>query len=167
MKLTRSLFFFLFVSFASSLVYQGKELSSQVDHIIIGGGAAGVQAALTLQRFNMSYIILERTDQMGIFWSKFPVHGELISVNKWVRNASQAMRYDWHSFLDTELSFRNISEKYFPHRSDMVAYLTQVTKREALRVAYNVEVIRIDSSRPCVYLKGEIRYCARKRVLGL
>jgi cation diffusion facilitator CzcD-associated flavoprotein CzcO len=136
-----------------------------VDNIIIGAGGAGLQAALLLKASNMSYVVLEKGKGVGSFWHSFPIFGELISINKSVRNETQMMRFDWHSFLGTKINMRDTTRAYFPHRTHVVDYFERVSNAAALDIRFNVEVIRVQPSRPCVVLHGEVIYCAKKRVL--
>jgi thioredoxin reductase len=150
---------------ACFLVSESLQTLPVVDHIIVGAGGAGLQAALQFQKRNMSYIVLERDRVVGSFWTRFPVFGELISINKWVRNATQQMRFDWHSLLDAPLSMLNITDRYFPRSSELQEYFARVAREAQLNIVTDLNVLRIHPSRPCVVLVGEKEYCARRRVL--
>jgi len=67
--------------------------SSLPDYLIVGAGGAGLQLALYLEKFGLSYQILEKRDIVASHFATFPRFDELISLNKWVRNETQAMRY--------------------------------------------------------------------------
>lgn len=139
------------------------------DYLIIGAGGSGIQMALFLQKYGHSYTILEKESVAGSFWTKYPVHGELISVNKWTRNETQRLRYDWHSMLEAPLQMLDITEDYFPQGIDWHRYMQQVVEMAQLKVEYGVEVTKIvsqsnNSPRPCVVLRDGGKRCARRRI---
>lgn len=136
------------------------------DYLIIGAGGSGIQAALLLQKFNMSYTILEKEAVVGSFWTKHPVFGELISINKQIRNETQSLKYDWHSLLEAPLQMRNITKAFFPTGSNWHRYMTEVAKVSKLNIEFGLEVDHIaDDGKPCVYLKGGMMRCAKYRLL--
>ena len=98
------------------------------DYLIIGAGGAGIQTALFLLRSSQtsSFTILEKSNTVGSFWTRFPRFDELISINKSVRNETQRFRYDWHSFLESDLRMLNVTEDYFPKGKDWHRYMERV-----------------------------------------
>ena len=42
------------------------------DVVVIGGGAAGLQAGVYLQEAGLRHVVLERESEPGHFWRKFP-----------------------------------------------------------------------------------------------
>ena len=134
------------------------------EYLIVGAGSSGIQTALFLQHYGHSYIILEQKDKAGSFWSNFPRFRELISVNKWVRNETQRLRFDWHSLLHAPLQMMDVTEDYFPHGDDYQDYLQQVVEKAKVQIEYNVTVEHpTDDGTPCVYTSTGIR-CAKHRV---
>src|SRR5437868_10611176 len=93
------------VSIGNSTKGRAKELGLG----IFGGGPGGMQVALTLGEIkrrtgaNFSYRILEQSDAPGAFFTRFPVHGQLISNNKLYTGRDPksrfSERYDWNSLI--------------------------------------------------------------------
>jgi hypothetical protein len=131
--------------------------SYDYDYIVVGAGSAGLQMGLFLEREDVSYVIYEQGPSAGQFWTRFPVAKELISIN--ANHPSE--RYDWHGLLGAPLRFRNVSKRYFPHRSDYHAYLNAVAA--TLNVEYETKVARLVDG-PCVLLARGAHKCARHRV---
>ena len=136
------------------------------DYLVVGAGGSGIQAALLLQKYNLSHVILEKGSTAGTFWTKFPVFGELISINKHVRNETQRLKYDWHSFLESPIKMWNITRKYFPAGFEWHEYMMEVVETAKINVEYGVEVESVagDGS-PCVHLVDGTKRCAKHRVL--
>ena len=87
-------------------------------YIVIGAGPAGLQMGFFLQNNRDSYVILERAGQVGNFFSKYPRHRKLLSINKvytGYTNMDSRLRYDWNSLLsdDENLVFKHYSQHYF------------------------------------------------------
>ncbi|CAB9500673.1 FAD-dependent oxidoreductase domain-containing protein 2 [Seminavis robusta] len=134
------------------------------NYLIVGAGGGGLQMALFLEQANLSYRILEKEDSAGYFWTRFPRFGELISVNKWTRNATQQWRFDWHSLLQAPISMRNITDEYFPQGRDWHQYMAEVVELAHFNVEYGVTVTSISSTRPCVTTLTGTTHCSRQRV---
>jgi thioredoxin reductase len=118
------------------------------DYIVIGAGPAGLQLASLLERDGHDYVVLERGSGPGTFFTRFPRHRRLISVNKVNTGYSDpelALRMDWNSLLsdDPDLLFTRYSERYFPHADDLVRYLGDFAERTGVRVEYGVDVTRV------------------------
>jgi thioredoxin reductase len=118
------------------------------DYLIIGAGPAGLQLAALAERDGRDYAVLERGPAPGTFFTRFPRHRTLISINKvhsGYTDPEQRMRMDWNSLLsdDPELLFTRYSPRYFPHADDMVRYLSDFAERTGARVHYDTEVTRI------------------------
>ncbi|MFE0184093.1 NAD(P)-binding domain-containing protein, partial [Streptomyces olivaceus] len=117
------------------------------DYLIIGAGPAGLQLAALLERDGRDYLVLERGSGPGTFFTKYPRHRQLISVNKvhtGYTDPELDLRMDWNSLLsdDPELLFSRYSEEYFPHADDFVRYLADFADRTGVRVEYGTEVVR-------------------------
>jgi thioredoxin reductase len=127
----------------------------ELDLAIIGAGPGGVQVALTLGEIkrrtgaNFSYRILEQTDAPGAFFTRFPVHGQLISNNKLYTGRDPksrfSERYDWNSLItdDRAVLTRDFSREFFPRREVIPAMLANLCERYAVPVTYNVGVTKV------------------------
>lgn len=117
-------------------------------YLIIGAGPAGLQLSYYLQQAGLDYLTLERERTPGCFFSSFPRHRKLISLNKVHSRTDDLeikLRWDWNSLLShsPELMFSNYSTDYFPHADDMVRYLKNFQRSHELAVRFGVEVERI------------------------
>lgn len=118
------------------------------DYLIIGAGPAGLQLAASLERDGRDYVVLERGSGPGTFFTRFPRHRQLISVNKVNTGYSDpelSLRMDWNSLLsdDPRLLFTRYSDDYFPRADDLVRYLADFAERTGVRVEYGTEVVRV------------------------
>ncbi|MER5268170.1 NAD(P)-binding domain-containing protein [Actinosynnema sp. NPDC002837] len=118
------------------------------DYLIIGAGPAGVQLAALLERDGRDYAVLERGSAPGTFFTRYPRHRTLISINKvhsGYADPEQRLRMDWNSLLtdDPELLFTRYSRRYFPAADDLVRYLADFAAATGIRVHYDTEVVRI------------------------
>ncbi|MEV4474162.1 NAD(P)-binding domain-containing protein [Nonomuraea sp. NPDC049504] len=118
------------------------------DYVIIGAGPAGLQLAALLERHGHDYVVLERGPGPGTFFTRFPRHRQLISINKvhtGYADPEQRLRMDWNSLLsdDPDLLFTRYSEEYFPQADDLLRYLADFAAKTGVRVRYGVDVVRI------------------------
>ncbi|HWU08187.1 MAG TPA: FAD-dependent oxidoreductase [Streptomyces sp.] len=118
------------------------------EYLIIGAGPAGLQLAASLEREGRDYVVLERGSVPGAFFTTYPRHRKLISVNKvntGYTDPELNLRMDWNSLLsdDPKLLFPQYSERYFPHADDFVRYLADFAERTGVRVEYGTEAVRI------------------------
>jgi thioredoxin reductase len=122
---------------------------TSVDYCIVGAGPGGLQLADLLARRDASYLVLERQQQPGSFFARFPRHRKLISINKVHTGASdreRALRWDWNSLLGDGPWFTDYSQEYFPPANAMIAYLAEFAEQRALRIEYGFDVASV--SRP-------------------
>lgn len=72
------------------------------DYCVLGAGPAGLQMAYFLQRAGRDYAVFERAPRPGSFFTRYPRHRKLISINKrhtGKANAEFNLRHDWNSLL--------------------------------------------------------------------
>jgi hypothetical protein len=98
-----------------------------------------------LQRAGRDYVILERGAQAGSFFTVFPRHDQLISINKRHTGKSNAefnLRHDWNSLIsdDPKLKFGLYSRQMFPRRQQLVRYLNDFATTLNLRLRLNTDV---------------------------
>nr|XP_040134468.1 FAD-dependent oxidoreductase domain-containing protein 2 isoform X2 [Ictidomys tridecemlineatus] len=123
-------------------------VSSHRDYCVLGAGPAGLQMASFLQRAGRDYVVFERASAPGSFFTRYPRHRKLISINKRYTgkaNAEFNLRHDWNSLLshDPRLLFRHYSRAYFPDAGDMVRYLGDFADRLGLHVLYNTTITHV------------------------
>lgn len=127
---------------------------SVLDYLIIGAGPAGLQLGYYLQRSGRDYLIVERGAAPGVFFTRFPRHRQLISINKvhtgW-DDPELNLRMDWNSLLTDEPGrlFKEYSPRYFPSADDMVRYLGDFAVEHGLAVRHDTDIERI--GRPDVF----------------
>ncbi|EFF89311.1 pyridine nucleotide-disulfide oxidoreductase [Streptomyces sp. e14] len=118
------------------------------DYLIIGAGPAGLQLAALLERDGLDYVVLERGSGPGTFFTTYPRHRRLISINKVNTGCTDPelnLRMDWNSLLsdDPRLLFGRYTDRYFPHADDLVRYLADFADRTGVRVEYGTDVVRV------------------------
>ena len=113
----------------ASLGDGGGAAPERHQYCVVGAGPAGLQLGFFLQQAQRDYVILERASGPGAFFRKYPVHRQLISINKRYtgheldeprRSAEFNLRHDWNSLVNDQavggksLLFTNYSERYLP-----------------------------------------------------
>lgn len=120
------------------------------EYVIVGAGPAGLQMAYYLKRLGRSYVVLEKSTSVGSFFQKYPVHRNLLSINKIYtgrENGEFNLRHDWNSLLDEgddPLLMQAYSRAYFPSADDYVRYLNDYYKKHDLNVHFGVLVDRVE-----------------------
>jgi thioredoxin reductase len=122
--------------------------AEQVDYLVIGAGPSGLQAAYFLERAGRNYLVVEAGSAPGTFFTRFPRHRTLISINKvhsgWT-DPEMKLRVDWNSLLTEEGAplFSSFSRRYFPAADDLVRYLADFAATHRLRIRYDTRIARI------------------------
>ncbi|XP_072167909.1 FAD-dependent oxidoreductase domain-containing protein 2-like [Diadema setosum] len=130
--------------------YHTEDPSSQKwNYCIVGAGPAGLQMGYFLERAGRDYVIFEKANMSGAFFTKYPRHRKLISINKRYTgktNKEFNMRHDWNSLLsdDESLLMRHYSKEFFPDADSYVRYLNDYTTRLGLNVQYDTEIFNIE-----------------------
>ena len=142
------------------------------DYIVVGAGPAGLQIGYYLEKDKRDYLILDKESIPGAFFTQYPRHGTLISINKVYTGSDDPetnLRFDWNSLLsdDDELLLKNYSKAYFPRSSDYVRYLKDYADRANLKIAYDIEVVNISKDQ---YFKikargGEV-FCCKSLIVA-
>ncbi|MEU0517484.1 NAD(P)-binding domain-containing protein [Streptosporangium sp. NPDC006007] len=117
-------------------------------YVVVGAGPAGLQIGHFLQERGADYLILERNHTVGGFFTRFPRHRRLISLNKvhtWSDDPETRLRWDWNSLLsdDPSLLFPHYSDDYLPSPDDLRHYLTDFHTTHDLRIAFGTGVSRV------------------------
>jgi thioredoxin reductase len=144
-----------------------------LDYLIIGAGPAGLQLAALLEaEGKRDYLVLERGETPGTFFTRYPRHRTLISLNK-VHTGSDDpefnLRMDWNSLLtdDPSLLFKNYSVKYFPPAEAFVDYLADFAAKTGVRVRFGTDVTRVSKEGDeFVVRAGEESWRARRLVVA-
>lgn len=117
-------------------------------YVVIGAGPGGLQTGYFLGKRDRDYVILERSDAAGAFFSKFPVTRRLNSFNKkynYFEDDEFNMRSDWNSLLsDENIRFPPYTDDLYPAADLVVQYLNDFAQATDLRIRYGTDVTRID-----------------------
>ncbi|NUT90515.1 MAG: NAD(P)-binding domain-containing protein [Saccharothrix sp.] len=123
-----------------------REVSTEC--LVIGAGPAGLQASYLLTRAGRDHLVLEAGAAPGTFFTRFPRHRRLISINKPITGWDDPelnLRVDWNSLLsdDPALLFTGYTPRYFPHADDMVRYLADFAAAHDLPIRYGTSVVSV------------------------
>ncbi|XP_064633746.1 FAD-dependent oxidoreductase domain-containing protein 2-like [Lineus longissimus] len=134
-------FVLVFLSLASLLCVVSST-SNLWDYCIIGAGPSGLQMGWQLKKAGRNYIVFEKGNSSGNFFTQFPRHDRLISINK--RHTGQTnkefnLRHDWNSILsdDESLLFKEYSKVFLPPRETFVDYLKDYEHKLGINVQHN------------------------------
>eukprot|EP01083_Nonionella_stella_P069693 185968_1 len=137
------------------------------EHIILGAGPSALQMGYLMQHFdpskNHDYLIIERNDVAGSFFQKYPLHRQLLSINKvftGIGHHEFNLRHDWNSLLTPrqtsgkftynlnsehyEMRFANYSQQYYPDRQDLANYLSDFSTYYDLNILYNTKITHVE-----------------------
>ncbi len=97
-----------------------------------GAGPGGVQASYFLAKHQIPHLVLERSSHAGSFFTTYPVHRQLISLNKkwnYYPEHDFNMRHDWNSLLSDDMSLRmtDRSDDLFPNADLLRSYIQDVS----------------------------------------
>jgi thioredoxin reductase len=149
-----------------------------LDYLIIGAGPAGLQLAALFEaqaregRGRRDYLVLERGEAPGTFFTRYPRHRTLISLNKIYTGSDDPefnLRMDWNSLLsdDPSLLFTKYSERYFPPAELMVDYLADFAGKTGARIRFNTDVTRVSKEDgEFVVQAGEESWRARRLIVA-
>lgn len=119
-------------------------------YVVIGAGPGGVQAGYFLEQRGRDYVVLEKSDAAGAFFSEFPVGRRLNSFNKkhnWFEDDEFNMRSDWNSLLsDENIRFPPYTDDLYPEADLVVQYLNDFAKATNVNIRYGTEVTLIDKN---------------------
>ncbi|RIZ67285.1 MAG: hypothetical protein D0531_00170 [Methylococcales bacterium] len=108
-----------------------------VKNIIIGAGPAGIQMGHFFGK-DEEYLILERNSEACSFFRHYPRQRKLISFNK-----GRKLRFDWNSFLGSDMSMRDYSKELFPFADEYLKYVNDFVSKHEINIKYNYEVKNI------------------------
>jgi len=137
------------------------------DNIILGCGPAALQLGYYFEKQNISYIILEKTDTCGSFFTKYPISNNLISLNKKYtgeENKDFNLRHDWNSLLnDEDFLFSDLTDELYPSAEYLHTYLNEFSKRFNIKIKFNETVIKVDKEKLQYKLitNDNIYYCSK------
>ena len=144
-----------------------SQLSHLYDYIILGAGPAGLQLGYEFEKKGFEYLILESSDTPGSFFTRYPRHQTLLSINKLYTGYEDSeinLRWDWNALLCEEgMGFNAYSDSYFPKNEQLVQYLNDFAKRFFLKVQYRTTVQSIvrDHHFTLVDTQGQHYHCRR------
>ena len=119
--------------------------TTTTDYLILGAGPAGLQLAYFLQQAGVDYVVLEASDHVGAFFSHYPRHRTLLSINKRATGRDDPefnLRHDWNSLIcdDPTLRLTEMTADYFPSADSLVDYLGRFAAAYALRIHFERRV---------------------------
>jgi thioredoxin reductase len=137
-----------------------RPTTDELDFVILGAGAAGLQLAYFLKRAGHSHVVLEGDAEVGAFWRRYPRSRELISFNRVSSiydDPELLMRWDWNSLLTDgyEHLFRDYSRRLYPTADEMVRYLQAFASRYAIDIRYGTVVTRVSRDGDGFLLRAE------------
>ncbi len=146
----------------------------ETDYLILGAGPAGLQLAYFLQRSGRDYVVLDGAERVGAFFSRYPRHRTLLSINKTATGRADPefnLRHDWNSLIsdDPTLRVAAMTREYFPPADVLVEHLEEFSQVNDLRVHLQQRVtdVRRDNAQQFeIACESGARYRARCLVVA-
>jgi len=122
---------------------------------IVGAGPGGIQLGQYLSTSRskelQDYVIFERAAVAGNFFTRYPVHRGLISINKRFHSPGHTWEYgfrqDWNSLIGRPdvAPVTNRSVDFFPHADVLVEYLRDFAQAQvdAGKIEFNTNVDQV------------------------
>ena len=151
-------------------------MSEQVrDYLVLGAGPAGLQLGQFLGHAGRDYLVLEAGSAPGTFFTRFPRHRTLISVNKkytgWT-DPELNLRMDWNSLLadgdENPLLFTEYSDLLFPDAENLLRYLADYAAKHEVDVRYDTRVTHIGRDEDGTFrlTAGDEEFKARRLIVA-
>ena len=127
---------------------RGNSSNKRYEVLIVGAGPGGIQLATKLQSLGIDYLLIERENCAGSFFSRFPVDRKLLSINKLNTgedDPEKNLRWDWNSLLSerSHLAYSNYSSDFFPSADSFVTYLNDFVAEQKLHISYNINIVSV------------------------
>ncbi|CAI8049527.1 FAD-dependent oxidoreductase domain-containing protein 2 [Geodia barretti] len=157
----------LVLSFLSPFIVRETLSRNNVHkYCVIGAGPGGLQIGYFLDRAGRDYIIFEKNTTAGSFFTHYPRHRTLISINKrhtGSKNREFSFRHDWNSLIsdDPTLFLKHYTDEYFPVADVYVRYLQDYAEQLQLKIQYETEIKEVDKgpdeegADSCFHLKDQ------------
>lgn len=118
------------------------------EYIILGAGPAGLQMSYFMEQAGHDYLTIEGNACAASFFTQYPRHGTLISLNKcynWFPEKEFNLRHDWNSLITHDFShmFPDYSKELYPKNSDLVRYANDFAAKFNLKIQYNTRIVNI------------------------
>lgn len=118
------------------------------ENIILGCGPSALQLGYYFEKQNIEYIILEKENNCGSFFYKFPISDKLISLNKKYtgeENPDFNLRHDWNSLLNDEnFLFTDLTDELYPSAEYLHRYLNEFSKKFNIKINFNQNVLKVN-----------------------
>ncbi|EDV20869.1 uncharacterized protein TRIADDRAFT_31061 [Trichoplax adhaerens] len=137
-----------FVLYCSVIIAIIEAKTENHDYCVVGSGPGGLQIAYYLESAGRDYVVFEKNDISGSFFTVYPRHRKLISVNKLHTGHSNSefnLRHDWNSLLSKNQSFlmSQYSREYYPNADKLVEYLNDYAEQFKLKIRYDTDILTI------------------------
>lgn len=142
------------------------------ENIILGAGPSGIQLGYFMYKHNLNYLIIEKTQNSGSFFEKYPHSKELISLNKNYTGSDNNefnLRHDWNSLLNDEgFLFKQYSKELYPNSNDLKKYLIDFSEKFGLNIVYNLNIIKIEKTDNLFYLfdNDDMKYYCKNLIIA-
>eukprot|EP01051_Picozoa_sp_SAG22_P018997 SAG22_NODE_3368_length_1755_cov_1.553140_1_plen_411_part_10 len=140
---------------ASEQLATPATVGGKYEYCVVGAGPAGLQLGKLMQDAGTDrgdYVIFERGHHAGVYFSSYPRHRKLISLNKRFTGRSDPefnLRHDWNSLLGFEATpVTKRTERRWPPADTVVEYMRDAAEELGPNVALGADVGRIERSVP-------------------